>query len=146
MAGEIITGTVFAQAEGIGTLALGENVTVTIKGGTYEPVVTSSGEVFFKETFVAPMIECEFLLTHNFPLQRLMLAHKISVTVEYASGYTFTLANATVIENPTVKSSDSKLMVKFAGASLTYNPGLPRRPEGLPAGTTAAPGGQPLPT
>ena len=80
-----------------------------------EAVTGLSGQVFFKETPVAPFMEGEVIVTSETDLQEISKMTGVTVTGEFANGHTWTLTDAFKVGVSEISGGDGTTSIRFEG-------------------------------
>ena len=94
-----ISGTVTFTIDGE-SFDLTGSVGVPMNTTTKEPIIALNGNVHYKETPIAPFVTCTFLVTEDFPIEKLQTGTDMTVTAVFANGKSYTLSGAFLDGDP----------------------------------------------
>lgn len=111
-----IAGTCYFKVNGE-QLELQGNLEFPMNKVTRETVLSTGGNVGFKETVIAPYISGDFIVLAEFPVETLTENTDMTITAECANGMVYTLSGAYLIENAAFKPVDGTVSLKFEGTN-----------------------------
>ena len=111
-----IAGTCYFKVNGE-QLELQGNLEFPMNKVTRETVLSTGGNVGFKETVIAPYISGDFIVPAEFPVETLTENTDMTITAECANGMVYTLSGAYLIENAAFKPVDGTVSLKFEGTN-----------------------------
>ncbi|XZG71728.1 phage tail tube protein [Chitinibacteraceae bacterium HSL-7] len=96
---------------------------VSLKGGLEapisafkrEPVMDTAGVAGYKETPVTPFVKATGIVGADFPLDTLRDATDLSVQAEFANGKIYTLGDAWLANEASVKGDEGEVELEFNG-------------------------------
>ncbi|MGJ8619616.1 MAG: phage tail tube protein [Methylophilaceae bacterium] len=80
-----------------------------------ETVMGQSGPAGAKETARMPMVKGTYIVTPNFPLEKLNDSVEMTVTVEFINGRVYTLSGAYVVGEVDYNSDTGEVEIEFNG-------------------------------
>lgn len=113
-----IAGTCYIKVDGE-QLAIEGSVEFPMMDVTRETKLGSTGVAGFSETFIAPYVKCSAHLQKDFPLDTLKSGTDMTVTVECANGWVYTLQGAYLVGEIAINASDGLVSLEFNGTKGT---------------------------
>jgi len=90
-------------------------IEATMFDTTREPVMGQSGVAGLKEMAITPSVKGTFIVTPNFPIDKLNTATDMTITTEFINGKTYTLSGAFRVGDSTFKSDSGEVELEFNG-------------------------------
>lgn len=114
MANKRLAGTCFIKVDGE-QIEISGGVEAPLNDKKREPVVGSSAVAGYKETVITPYVKLTAILVPGFPRDKISSADDMSITVEFANGDVYTLANAWLASESAHKGDDGTVDLEFNG-------------------------------
>ena len=80
-----------------------------------ETIAAVTGPSGYKETALTPYVKIQANFTDDFPIDVIRSATTLVVTAEFANGKVYTLSDAYVVGEPSVKNDDGQAELTFEG-------------------------------
>lgn len=107
-------GTCYIDANGEQLVVEG-SVEVPMMDVIRETKIGSNGVAGYSETNATPYVKCSSFLVPEFPLEALKNGTEMTVTVEFANGWVYTLQNAWLVGETALNGSDGNVSLEFNG-------------------------------
>lgn len=111
-----VAGTAYVKVDGDQLELKSESgIEVPLFDKVRETVMGQSGPAGVKETARMPFVKGPFIVTPNFPLEKLNDAVDMTVTVEFVNGRVYTLSGAYVVGEVDYNSDTGEIEAEFNG-------------------------------
>lgn len=109
-----IGGTCYVKVDGA-QLELTGGIETPLNTSTKESVVSQSGGVNYTEKHRASYIKGTFVITKDFPIDKIFDSDDMTVTAELANGWVFVLSNAFVAGESNYNAEEGTAELEFNG-------------------------------
>lgn len=112
--GKRVAGICYIKVDGT-QLEVKGSVEVPLTETKKETVMGTAGAAGYKEEPIAPFVKLTAIFTADFPLAKVQTGTGMTITAELPNGKVYTLSNAQLVGDPTVKVDEGELELQFDG-------------------------------
>lgn len=119
MASKRVAGICYIKIDGV-QLDVSGGIECPLQETKKEIVMSSTGPSGYKEEATEQYVKLTAIFKDNFPLDAVTNGTGMTVTAEFPNGKTYTLSDATCVEDVIAKSADGTVDLKFSGLKGTW--------------------------
>lgn len=112
--GNRVAGIVYVKVDGQQLRTKGA-VEVPLSSKKRETILAVDGPAGYSEEAIAPYVKATVIVTPDFPISAITSGTDMTVNVELANGMVYTLSEAFLTEEPSLKSDTGEAELSFGG-------------------------------